>query len=169
MRPFSALSFALLVAAGPAAASDVPDLRQLQAMTARFAPVDVRVDVSKLPGSERAALAKTVAAAKIMDALFLRQVWAGNESLLLDLLRDETPLGRARLHYLRINKGPWSRLDHNAPFIPGVGVKPDSGNFYPAGATRDELDAWMKGLPAAQKEEATASSRRSGAAPTGSS
>ena len=33
--------------------------------------------------------------------------------MLLDLVRDQTPEGRARLHYFLINKGPWSRLDHD--------------------------------------------------------
>ena len=61
---------------------------------------------------------------KVFDALFLRQVWAGNEAMLLDLARDDSPLGRARLHYFLINKGPWSRLDHNEPFVPGAPPKP---------------------------------------------
>jgi hypothetical protein len=148
------LALALFVAAS-ASASAVPDLAQLEQMTARFAPVDVRVDVSKLPDNERKALVKLVEAAKIMDALFLRQVSAGNESLLLDLLRDDTPLGRARLHAFRVDKGPWSRLDHDAPFIPGVGGKPASGNFYPAGALREDVEKWMNALPEAQKNEAT--------------
>ena len=69
-----------------------------------------------------------------MDPLFLRQVWAGNEALLLDLLEDETPLGRARLHYFLINKGPWSRLDEDAPFIPGVPAKPRGRQLLPARA-----------------------------------
>ena len=30
-----------------------------------------------------------------------------------NLVRDQSPLGRERLHYFLINKGPWSRLDHN--------------------------------------------------------
>ena len=88
-----------------------PETQKLQTMAARFAPVDLTADVSKLPDNERQALAKLVAAAKIFDALFLRQVWEGNESMLLDLARDDSPLGRARRHYFLINKGPWSRLD----------------------------------------------------------
>ena len=75
--------------------------------------------MSALPANERQALAKLVEAAKVFDALFLRQVWAGNETMLLDLVRDTSPLGRARLHYFLINKGPWSRLDDNEPFIAG--------------------------------------------------
>ena len=54
-------------------------------MTARFAPVDLTADVAALPGNERQALAKLVEAAKVFDALFLRQVWEGNETMLLDL------------------------------------------------------------------------------------
>ena len=57
-----------------------------------------------------------------MDALFLRQVWAGNEAKLFELLDDRSPVGQARLRYFLINKGPWSRLDHNRPFLPGVPV-----------------------------------------------
>ena len=105
-------------------------------MTARFAPVDLSADISTLPPNERQALAKLVEAAQVFDALFLRQVWAGNETMLLSLLGDTSELGRARLHYFLINKGPWSRLDHNEPFVPGAPPKPPQGNFYPAG--RDE-------------------------------
>ncbi len=87
----------------------------------------------------------------MIDALFLRQVWAGNETMLLDLVRDQSELGRARLHYFLINKGPWSRLDHNEPFIPGAPPKPEQANFYPAGATKAEVEAWLKTLPEAER------------------
>jgi hypothetical protein len=138
-----------------AVSAEVPDLVRLQKMTARFAPVEIKADVSKLPDNERKALAKIVEAARIMDPLFVRQSSAANEACLLSLLRDESPLGRARLHYFLINQGPWDRLEHDSPFVPGVGAKPESGNFYPAGATREEMDAWMKGLQGAEKEAAT--------------
>ena len=129
----------------PARPAD-PALQRLQTMTARFAPVAITADLSALPASERQALARIVAAARHMDAIFLRQVWAGNPSLLLDLLRDETPLGRARLRYFLINKGPWSELDRDEPFIAGVGPRPPSANYYPPGATKEEVEAWMNGL-----------------------
>lgn len=132
-----------------------PDLEQLKAMTARFVPVEIAVDVSHLPANERAALNKMVEAAKIFDALFLRQTAPLNETLLAQLVRDESPLGRARLHYFRLNAGPWSRLDEDAPFLPGVGEKPEGANFYPANATRDEVNAWMESLPADERATAT--------------
>jgi hypothetical protein len=144
MKTLMALVTASTIAA--AAASDVPTLEQLRTMTARFAPVDIGADVSALPANEKEALARLIEAAKIMDALFLRQVWSGNDAMLLDLVRDTSELGRARLHYFLINKGPWSRLDHDAPFIPGAPPKPEQANFYPAGATKQELEAWIKTL-----------------------
>ncbi|WNZ60768.1 hypothetical protein QEG98_33265 [Myxococcus sp. MxC21-1] len=132
-----------------------PDAAELQRLTARFAPVELRVDLKALPESERRALARIVQASKLMDALFLRQRWAGNESLLLDLVRDTTPLGRARLQAFLLDKGPWNSLDEARPFIPGVPAKPASANFYPAGATQAEVEAWVKSLPEAQQKEAT--------------
>jgi hypothetical protein len=143
---------ALSLLAAPAAT--VPDLARLQGMTARFAPVPIAADVSALPASEREALARLVDAARVMDALFLRQVWAGNETLLLDLAGDPSPLGRARVHYFLVNKGPWSRLDHDEPFVPGVGPKPPEANFYPAGASKEEVEKWMAGLAEAEQARA---------------
>jgi hypothetical protein len=138
----------------PALSTAAPDAARLNTMAARFAPVPIGVDISKLPAGERQALAKLVEAARLFDPLFLRQVWAGNEALLMQLVGDQTPQGRARLHFFMINKGPWSRLDHNAAFLPGVPPKPEAGNFYPSGATKDEVDAWIKSLPDAEQSAA---------------
>ena len=139
----------------PSAAATDSEAKKIEAMAARFAPVDLAVDVAALPENERQALAKLVEASRVFDALFLRQVWEGNETMLLNLVRDTTPLGRARFHYFMINKGPWSRLDHNEPFIPGAPPKPPQGNFYAAAASKADMDAWMKTLPDAERRRAT--------------
>jgi hypothetical protein len=156
MRRFSFLLFLLAagIAATPLPAADVPDEARLSAMTARFAPVDIGADVSSLPQTERQALGKMIEAARVLDGLYLRQVWGGNEALLLQLLEDGTPLGHARLHAFLVDKGPWSSLDRGAPFVPGVPPKPEAANFYPAGATKAEVEGWIKGLP--EKERAAA-------------
>ena len=127
----------------------------LAAKIARFAPTDITADISALPAGEREALTHLVQAARVMDALFLEQAWAGNEALLMDLVGDASPAGRSRLHYFLINKGPWSRLDENAGFIPGVPAKPAAANYYPAGATREEVAAWIESLPPAERARAT--------------
>jgi len=141
----------------PPATTTAPESEasRLQQMVRRFAPVDIAADVSALPPNERQALAKLVDAARVFDALFLRQVWAGNETMLLDLVRDSSETGQARLHYFLINKGPWSRLDEGKAFIAGAPEKPEQGNFYPAGATKEEVDAWINGLPEAERRRAT--------------
>jgi hypothetical protein len=125
-------------------------------MIARFAPADIGADLSALPENERQALARLVEAARIMDAIFLRQVWSGNEALLESLARQAVAGDAAdTLHYFLINKGPWSRLDHNKPFVPGVPAKPEGANFYPAGATKDEIEKWLHSLPTDAKKAAS--------------
>lgn len=106
-------------------------------MTARFAPSDIGADVTRMAAAEKQALRKLVEAARLFDGL------------------DTTPLGRARLHYFLINKGPWSRLDHNAPFIPGVPEKRAEANYYPAGATKDDVEKWIASLPQKDRSAAT--------------
>src|SRR5262245_15558292 len=116
-------------------------------MAARFAPVEIAADLSKLPDNERQALARLIDAARVMDAIFLRQSWAGNPACLMALLEDRSPLGQARLRCFLINRGPWSRLDDNRPFLPGVPAeKPGGANFYPADATKSEVDVWIASL-----------------------
>jgi hypothetical protein len=132
-----------------------PETARLNSMAARFAPVDIRVELSALPAGERQALASLIKAARMTDPLFMQQMWAGNGSMLLRLLEDTTPLGRARFDYFLINRGPWSRLDGNAVFVPGAPEKPEAGNFYPAGATREEVETWLKGLEAEARAAAT--------------
>jgi hypothetical protein len=135
---------------------------ELRTMTARFAPAEITADTGALPENERRALAKLVEAARLMDSLFLRQVWSGNDALLQRLSRQAVA-GRDghgsdaadQLHYFLINKGPWSRLDHNKPFIPGVPEKPASANFYPAGATKEEIQQWIDSLSGPAKAAAT--------------
>jgi len=147
-------------------AEAIPSASQIATMAARFAPADIRADVSTLPESERRALAKLVDAARLMDSLFLRQVWAGNDAMLQELSREAITRSRAtaasqadtthaRLHYFLINKGPWSRLDHNRAFVAGAPPKPDGANFYPAGATKAEVQRWLDSLSGDQKARAT--------------
>ena len=153
-----ALAAATLCATVHAAPATAP---QLQAMAKRFAPVDLAADTAKLSAGDRVAIAKLIEAAKIVDTLQLRQRWSGNEALWAALQKDTTPLGKARRDYFWLNKGPWSIIDGNASFMPaeyaGIRIpaeKPAGANFYPEGATKQELESWMNGLPPADKEQA---------------
>ncbi len=129
---------------------------ELARKIARFAPTELTADTSKLTAKDRQALDKIIAAAKLLDPLFLRQVWSGNEALDKKLRADTSAAGRQRLHYFLINDGPWSRLDEKAPFIDGVPrEKPERANYYPEDMTKDEYNAWLKTLPEPEQAKAT--------------
>src|SRR5882724_5080993 len=112
---FLGLMFALTVAAfaqvvrEPATktpvATKVPSLPELEKMTARFAPIELRVDTSGLNAGDKAAIAKLIEASRIVDQIQLDQRWKGNEALYTKLTKETSALGKAQLHYFWINKG----------------------------------------------------------------
>ena len=128
---------------------------ELDKLAARFAPVDLKVDISGLSAGDKAAIKKLLEAAVIIDKLQLRQRWSGNEATWEKLKADRTPLGQARARYFWLNKGPWSIIDDNKAFMPGVpDKKPEGANFYPEDATKEQLESWMKGLPEKERNDA---------------
>ncbi|HUS19330.1 MAG TPA: hypothetical protein VMZ25_06745 [Terriglobales bacterium] len=132
----------------------LPGLAELRKMRSRFAPTELRVSPAQLSAGDRQALAKLIEAARIMDALQLEQRWSGNNALYAKLKKDSTPLGRERLRYFWMNKGPWSALDDHRIFIPDAPAKkPLGANFYPEDVTKEEVEAWMKTLSKADKEQ----------------
>jgi hypothetical protein len=163
MRLIALLGMAVLAPAMVPAPSVSPILRKLnvdgdslEAKIKRFAPTEVTANTASLSEGDRKALNKIIEAAKYMDPIFLRQVWSGNVAMEKKLEADHSSEGWLRLHYFRINAGPWSRLDENKPFIPGAPpLKPAEAGYYPDGLTRDDFNSWLKTLPEAEKEKAT--------------
>jgi hypothetical protein len=151
------LSLSLLVATiGFAAAEEMkqPDQAKLTQMSARFASTEIKIDLTKFSPNDRKVLAKLVQVSQIINGIFLRQRWSGNTTMLLELAGGQSPEDRARLHYFLLNKGPWSSLDQDAPFIAGAPAKPESAGFYPADSSKSEIESWIKSLPAAEQERA---------------
>ena len=156
--PASALSMKTLAAffliAMSLSAADAT-LPQLQQMMAKFAPVELRVDTSQLSLGDRAALAKLIEASRILDHIFLRQMWAGNPALYAQLQQDRTPLGQARLQAFRLYKGPFSDLDDHQAFLPGVPArKPLGAGFYPEDMNKKQFDLWVATLSPAARAQA---------------
>ena len=121
-------------------ASDAP-LTELEQMNARFAPVELRVDAKTLSSGDQAALPKLIGAARVLNHLFLQQVWSGNVALYNKLRQDTSRLGKARLQYFWFNKGPWSELDDHRAFLPGVpDRKPPGAGFYPEDMSGSSLN-----------------------------
>jgi hypothetical protein len=132
------------------------ETKELARKIKRFAPTTVTADTRRLSPGDRRALEKIIEAAKYLDPLYRRQMWSGNEALLARLDQDRSALGRLRLHYFLINDGPWSQLDENKAFLPGVPEeKLPEANYYPEGMTKAEFDAWVATLSVAEKEKVT--------------
>jgi hypothetical protein len=130
------------------AQTSFPNADELNQMAARFAPVQMEVDLSSLSAGDKKALAKLIEAGRIVNHLFMQQFWSGDLALYQKLQQDKTPLGKARLHYFWINKGPWSEIDEHKAFLPGVPAKKPAGaNFYPEDMTKEEFESWVKAHP----------------------
>src|SRR3954470_5458995 len=139
-----------------AAAAVIPNLDQLEHMSARFAPVQLKYDEAGLSAGDRKALPKLVEAARVLNFVFMDQLWSGDRALYEKLQKDTTPLGKQRLHYFWLNKGPWSDLDGHTAFLPDVPErKPLGANFYPADMTKPECERWLGALPKKDQEVAT--------------
>lgn len=102
---------------------------------AKYTPVRLAADTSGLSLSERRMLPLLIDAARIMHDVFWMQSY-GNRDSLLSSITD--PVAR---EFAVINVGPWDRLDDNAPFIVGIGAKPDGANLYPRDMTKTEFEA----------------------------
>src|SRR5262249_5344351 len=89
-----ALGAALIGCAPPApevAKKEEPKMTSgmsLEAKIHRFAPTEISADVSHLSPNDRQALDKVIEAARLLDPLFRRQVWSGNDALLRKLEAD---------------------------------------------------------------------------------
>src|SRR2546423_7661001 len=88
------LNAAVLVC-GQSVRREGPD-NSLAAQIRRFAPTVLTANTARLSPNDRKALQKIIAAAKLYDALYLHQIWSGNESPLQKLKAVKRPLGSLR-------------------------------------------------------------------------
>jgi hypothetical protein len=92
----------------------------------------------------------------MMDKIYTRQVWSGNEDLRRKLEQDTSPAGQELLHYYNINMGPWSKIDHDEAFVEGVPVpRPLHANYYPDDMTKEEFNDWLLTLTEEDRAKAT--------------
>jgi hypothetical protein len=92
-------------------------------------------DLSALTERQRQMLPLLVEAADVMNGLFWRQAYGDRDALVASIADP------AAEQLAEINYGPWDRLADNAPFISGVGPKPEGAEFYPHDMTKEEFEA----------------------------
>lgn len=112
---------------------------------AQYTTVPLTADLGKLSDNERRMIPLLIDAARSMDAIFWRQAYGDRDSLLRSVADP------AVQRYVEINYGPWDRLAGNAPFVEGVGPKPQGAGFYPSDMTKEEFEAAAGKSPAAGK------------------
>ena len=101
-----------------------------------YVKVDLTSDINHLSEKEKQMLPLLFEVAQIMDNLYWKQTY-GDKAKLLESINDQ-----ATREFVEINYGPWDRLNNNAPFIEGVGVKPLGACFYPIDMTKEEFEAF---------------------------
>jgi hypothetical protein len=99
-----------------------------------YESVKLTTNLNELTVKERKILPLLIQAAQIMDDLFWKQAYPQRDSL-LNVLKDENAKA-----FVRINYGPWDRLNGDKPFITGIGPKPAGAAFYPADMTKEEFE-----------------------------
>jgi hypothetical protein len=110
-----------------------------QDVLAKFITVKLEADTASLTRNERRMLPLLVDAAREMHDVFWVQVVGPRDSVLSSIA---DPAAR-RLADLMV--GPWNRLEDDAPFVAGVGPKPDGANFYPRDMTKAEFEREVQG------------------------
>ncbi|HOJ08130.1 MAG TPA: peptidase [Ignavibacteriaceae bacterium] len=126
------------------------EVTMLKEKLAKFVPVKIQYDETILTDREKAVLEKLYYASKIIDDIFLEQVYSKNDEIKSRLIKSEDDLSKLQLELFNIMFGPFDRLEDNAPFI-GVDKKPLGANFYPEDMTKEEFENWIKQNPQDEK------------------
>lgn len=99
-----------------------------------YARFELKADMSQLSEREKMMIPLLIDVADIMDNLFWKQSY-GDKDALLSSVSDS-----ATREFIKINYGPWERLNGNISFVDGIGEKPAGAQFYPGDMTREEFE-----------------------------
>ena len=132
---------------------DAEEITMLKEKIAKFVPTELKYDSSTLDEREKIVVEKLYLASKIMDELFLDQVYSKNYEIRKSLMEQAaagSEKAKLELELFTIMFGPFDRLEHDAPFIDTL-KKPLGANFYPEDMTKEEFESWIKNNPADEK------------------
>ena len=127
------------VPTGEAPAADAsPAFGQSYAQThaGDYAVVPLTADLSAFDARGKQMIGKLVQAADVMNDIFWQQSWDGDREALIERAPDE-----ATAELIRINYGPWDRLNEDTPFIEGIPPRPPGANFYPDDMSKASFEA----------------------------
>ena len=106
-----------------------------QPLLDKYTSVKLTTDLGGLSDNQKKMIPILIEVGKIMDELFWYEAYGKGDSLMSALNNEEAK------RFVKINYGPWDRLNGNEPFIEGIGPKPAGANYYPADMTKEEFEA----------------------------
>lgn len=142
--------------------NDSEDISMLKEKIAKFIPVEIKYDENILSDREKVVLEKLVKASRLIDSIFLDQVYYKNNQIKSEMISNLSnksllnekpqlkPELELKLELFNIMFGPFDRLEDNEPFI-GTDKKPAGANFYPGDMTKEEFENWIKQHPQDEK------------------
>jgi len=128
----------------------IPTRSGLKERIAKFAPTELKYDSGNLDEREKVVVEKLYRASKVMDEIFLNQVYSKNYEIRSNLMAQDSEEAKLKLELFTMMFGPFDRLEHDAPFI-GTEKKPLGANFYPEDMTKEEFEKWIKENPEDEK------------------
>lgn len=126
------------------------DIKMFEDKISQYAVTEIKYDKNLVDENQKIIVDKLYQASKIIDEIFLDQVYSKNNEIKQSLVNSDNPLDKLKLEYFNINFGPFDRLDHDKPFI-GTDPKPLGANFYPEDITKKEFENWIKNNPNDEK------------------
>ena len=112
------------------------ELADIQKKVNEFVEVELSTDISHLTDNDKKMLNYLFDAAQIMDNLYWKQAY-GNKDELINSIQEP-----AVREFVKINYGPWERLNNNKPFTKDSTIKPAGANFYPSDMAKEEFETF---------------------------
>ncbi len=111
------------------------DSTEIQQKVDEFVEVSLKSDmINNLSDNQKELLGYLFNAAGIMNDIYWKEAFGDKESLFNEITDPAT------IDFVKINFGPWERLNGNEPFLGNYGTKPAGANFYPADLTKEEFE-----------------------------
>jgi len=123
-----------------------PVIDDLAAQVDKFKLVPMPFSVVGLSEQEQNLVYKLVDASRWLDSIFWRQSDPKALELVKHLTGCNTVMAQKLRRYLMINGGRWDLLEENKPFV-GMDPFPPGRALYPAGLTRQEIEAYVARHP----------------------
>jgi hypothetical protein len=136
------LAFILLICFGGCKSKNNKAGDGMRDKVRQFAATPVGYDETLLDDREKVVIEKLYRASKVIDEIFLNQVYDQNITIRDSLKRQTDEHSKMLYDYFTIMFGPFDRLDQNKPFL-GSEPKPAGANFYPAGMSKAEFENWI--------------------------